>query len=451
MVSAEVKNCISEFLGTFILVGTVGANVLTGSATWAVLSIASSLMVAIFALGSVSGANFNPAVSLALLMNGTLDAKTVAMYMVSQLAGGIAAALCATAAFGEFSNFGPAGKYSWIEAGIAETLYTFMLCFVVLRAAVCDAAGKGTESKNEFFPIAIGFVVVAGGYAAGGISGGAFNPAVAFGLDVASAHLGFKYCLVYTAFEFLGAALAVAVHSVVDTPVGGTPTIMKKAVSEFVGTYFLVLTVFLNVTGASPAGGLSIAASLMCMIYALGGVSGANFNPAVTLALLLTGKGGMTGSLAPVYIGSQLAGGFAAALTSIGITGTKLTLLPTGFGYTPALIGETFFTFVLCFVVLNVACTTMPEKLMGGGPSAQIYGLAIGFCIMVGAGATGNVSGAALNPAVALPIDFLGKDGVKMHSLGYTGVEFLGAGLASAAMMALRPAEFAKGAKKPLH
>ena len=60
---------------------------------------------------------------------------------------------------------------------------------------------------------------------------------------------------------------------------------------------------------------------------------------------------------------------------------------------------------------------------MGGGPAAQIYGLAIGFCIMVGAGASGNVSGAALNPAVALPIDVMGKGGMKMHSLGYTGVE----------------------------
>merc|ERR1719409_2481309 len=190
----------------------------------------------------------------------------MAMYMVSQLAGGITAALCATAAFGEFSNFGPAGKYTWVEAGIAETLYTFMLCFVVLRAAV-----------------------------AGGNSGGAFNPAVAFGLDVASAHLGVKYCFVYTGFELLGAALAVAVHKVVDTGAKGSSTFMQKAVSEFVGTYFLVLTVFLNVTGASPAGGLSIAASLMCMIYALGSVSGANFNPAVTLALLITGKGGMTG------------------------------------------------------------------------------------------------------------------------------------------------------------
>jgi aquaporin Z len=370
----------------------------------------------------------------------------MAMYMVSQLAGGITAALCATAAFGEFSNFGPAGKYTWVEAGIAETLYTFMLCFVVLRAAVADC----NPSTNEYFAVAIGFVVVAGGYAAGGISGGAFNPAVAFGLDVASAHLGVKYCFVYTGFELLGAALAVAVHKVVDTGAKGTSTFMQKAVSEFVGTYFLVLTVFLNVTGASPAGGLSIAASLMCMIYALGSVSGANFNPAVTLALLITGKGGMTMSLAPMYMVMQVLGGFAAGATSIAITGTQLTLLPPNFGYTPALIGETFYTFVLCFVVLNVACTTMPEKLMGGGPAAQIYGLAIGFCIMVGAGASGNVSGAALNPAVALPIDVMGKGGMKMHSLGYTGVEFVGAALAAGAMMAVRPLEFGKEGKKPL-
>jgi len=440
------QKCISEFLGTFILVATVGANVLTGSSTWAVLSIASSLMVAIFALASVSGANFNPAVSLALFLNGSMKASEMAMYMVSQLAGGITAALCATAAFGEFSNFGPAGKYTWVEAGIAETLYTFMLCFVVLRAAVADC----NPSTNEYFAVAIGFVVVAGGYAAGGISGGAFNPAVAFGLDVASAHLGVKYCFVYTGFELLGAALAVAVHKVVDTGAKGTSTFMQKAVSEFVGTYFLVLTVFLNVTGASPAGGLSIAASLMCMIYALGSVSGANFNPAVTLALLITGKGGMTMSLAPMYMVMQVLGGFAAGATSIAITGTQLTLLPPNFGYTPALIGETFYTFVLCFVVLNVACTTMPEKLMGGGPAAQIYGWAIGFCIMVGAGASGNVSGAALNPAVALPIDVMGKGGMKMHSLGYTGVEFVGAALAAGAMMAVRPAEFGKEGKKPL-
>merc|ERR1719375_3040634 len=318
-----------------------------------------------------------------------------------------------------------------------------MLCFVVLRVTA-----DVNSDHSEYFPIAIGFVVVAGGYAAGGISGGAFNPAVAFGLDVASAHLGFKYCLVYTLFEFVGAALAVAVHMTVDSRKDVEPSIGKKAISEFIGTFFLVLTVFLNVSMLSPAGGLSIAASLMCMIYALGGVSGANFNPAVTLALLITGKGGMTSSLAPVYMAVQLLGGFAAGLTSIALTGSKLTLLPDKFGFTPALIGELFFTFVLCFTVLNVACTTMPEKLMGGGPAEQIYGWAIGFCIMVGAGATGNVSGACLNPAVALPIDVMGETGFKMHALGYTGIEFLAAGLAAGGMMAMRPMEFAKGTNK---
>merc|ERR1719160_2444138 len=345
--------------------------------------------------------------------------------------------------WGEFSNFGPVTPFSWVEAGAAEVLYTFMLCFVVLRVTA-----DVNSDFSEYFPMAIGFVVVAGGYAGGAISGGAFNPAVAFGLDVASAHLGFKYCLVYTLFEFVGAALAVAVHMTVDSRKDVEPTLMKKAVSEFVGTFYLVVTVFLNVGMLSPAGGLSIAASLMCMIYALGGVSGANFNPAVTLALLITGKGGMTSSLAPVYMAVQLAGGFAAGLTSIALTGTKLVLPTAAFGFTPALIGEMFFTFVLCFTVLNVACTTMPEKLMGGGPAEQIYGWAIGFCIMVGAGATGNVSGACLNPAVALPIDVMGETGFKMHALGYTGIEFLAAGLAAGGMMAMRPMEFAKGANK---
>merc|ERR1719311_282553 len=349
--------------------------------------------------------------------------------------------------FGPFKgNFGPAEGFSWVEAGAVEVLYTFMLCFVVLRVAVAEV----NADYSEYFPIAIGFVVVAGGYAGGGISGGAFNPAVAFGLDVASAHLGFKYCLVYTLFEFLGAGLAVMLHMTVDSRKDTEPTLMKKGISEFLGTFFLVLTVFLNVSMLSPAGGLSIAASLMCMIYALGGVSGANFNPAVTLALLITGKGGMSASLAPVYMGMQLLGGFAAALTSIAITGTKLSLLPPAFGFTSALIGELFFTFVLCFTVLNVACTTQAEKLMGGGPSEQIYGWAIGFCIMVGAGASGNVSGAALNPAVALPIDVLAKDGFTAHSLGYTAVEFLAAGLAAGGMMAVRPKEFGKDGKKPI-
>ena len=187
------------------------------------------------------------------------------------------------------------------------------------------------------------------------------------------------------------------------------------------------------------------------MVFSLGSVSGAHLNPAVSTALLLSGRGvHSVGDYFP-YVVSQLAGGLVAGLTYAGITGISFPLgHGTGYSWADVTFAEFTYTFVLCFTVLNVACTTMPEKLMGGGPSNQIYGWAIGMCIMVGAGATGNVSGACLNPAVALPIDVLAKDGFKMTSLGYTGVEFLAAGLAAGGMMAVRPAEFAKGAKKPI-
>merc|ERR1719446_304958 len=96
-------------------------------------------------------------------------------------------------------------------------IYTFMLCFVVLNVA-CSNAHAG---KNQFYGLAIGFVIVAGGYGAGHISGGCFNPAVAFGIDISSAKLGFGWCLAYSLFELIGSGLAVALFKVIR-PCGGT-------------------------------------------------------------------------------------------------------------------------------------------------------------------------------------------------------------------------------------
>merc|ERR1719456_1719636 len=90
-------------------------------------------------------------------------------------------------------------------------------------------------------------------------------------------------------YELLGAALAAGAFRVVrpdEFRQPGEYTIGTKLCSEFIGTFFLVLTVGLNVLGKSTGPVWSIAASLMCMIYALGNCSGAHFNPAVTLAIL---------------------------------------------------------------------------------------------------------------------------------------------------------------------
>merc|ERR1719188_1703155 len=106
---------------------------------------------------------------------------------------------------------------------------------------------------------------------------------------------------VYWLFEFAGAGVAAGLFLFCrpdeldegyQKDATGKPQygLQQKLVSEFLGTFMLVLTVGLNVLSSSKAGAFSIAASLMCMIFALGSVSGAHFNPAVTVAIACSGR-----------------------------------------------------------------------------------------------------------------------------------------------------------------
>merc|ERR1719460_3583705 len=172
----------------------------------------------------------------------------------------------------------------------------------------------------------LAIVIVAGGYGAGHISGGAFNPAVAMGIDLSSAFLGlfaghsnlFFWGPVYWLYEAIGACLAVGLFHVVrpddfDENFEGEYKLSTQLVSEFIGTFYLVLTVGLNVIGKSAAPAFSIAAALMCMIYSLGDVSGAHFSPAVTLAILLSGRQKCPPLEGACYMGVQILGGIVAA------------------------------------------------------------------------------------------------------------------------------------------
>jgi len=444
----EIKNVpakvVAEFTGTFLLIFTVGCNVLSQTPVWAGVSIASVLMVVIYAFGGISGGNFNPAVSVMLGIVGSLKGpngmewKEVAMYCGVQIAAGILAGFCYFGMFGHTFNLEPAKGFSWFDAGLCELLYTFMLCFVVLNVAVTnDPAVKGEKDAsgnqpgNSYYGLAIGFVVVAGAYGAGAVSGGCFNPAVAIGIDVSSVHLGIGWSLVYTAFELVGCALAAVLFKVVRPgDFGGVyddkKTTVPKLTSEFLGTYILVLTVGLNVLGKSPAAAFSIAASLMCMIYALGDVSGANFNPAVSLALVVFGE--MEPKEAGMYMAAQIAGGVAAAFTYAGVYyGETFPLGPgAAYGWTQALTAEFVFTFVLCMIVLTVAVS---EKHKNG----TMFGLAIGSCVTVGGFAIGSISGGSLNPAVSLGISaaHVMNGGFFFKALLYCLVEFAGGAAAA--------------------
>merc|ERR1719379_2123696 len=271
---------------------------------------------------------------------------------------------------------------------------------------------------------------------------GCFNPAVAFGIDVSSAQFGVYYCFVYTVFELIGAALAAGCFKVCrgeqEEDANATPGLPAKLLSEFLGTYMLVLTVGLNVLSGSAAGAFSIAASLMCMIYALGSCSGAHFNPAVTAAIVLSGRDKCPPAEAGMYVGVQIAGGICAAFTySAMMNGQTFALKPAAYQWHQALAAELVFSFVLAFVVLSVA--TVKNGL------SEYFGFAIGMCVTVGGCAIGKVSGGSLNPAVSFGISMshggLGG-GLGWPCLIYSVVEILAGAAAAGVFMATQPSEY---------
>jgi len=166
---------LTEFVGTFFLVLTIGLTVLSGSSL-APLAIGSSLMIMVYMGGHVSGAHYNPAVSLAVLLRGKLDLKEFMPYVLFQVGGGLAASGMVFVILGKTFAPSPAETASSVAALLVEILYTFALCLVVLNVAT----SKATEG-NSYYGLAIGFTIVVAAFAGGPVSGGAFNPAVGIG------------------------------------------------------------------------------------------------------------------------------------------------------------------------------------------------------------------------------------------------------------------------------
>ncbi|MBV8555123.1 MAG: aquaporin, partial [Planctomycetaceae bacterium] len=169
---------------------------------------------------------------------------------------------------------------------------------------------------------------------------------------------------------------------------------MAKYIVEFIGTFFLVFTVGMTVIGAGAGviPPLAIGSALMVMIYAGGHISGGHYNPAVTLAVWIRGRCSTVDAIA-YWVAQMLAGLVAASVV------LYMKKQPTVTAMNPdlarALIAEALFTFALAYVVLNVATAK-------GTAGNSNYGLAIGFTVLTGAFAVGDISGGAFNPAVAV-------------------------------------------------
>jgi aquaporin Z len=291
-------------------------------------------------------------------------------------------------------------------AFLGETVITFALCLVVLLTATSKA-----QANNSYYGLAIGSTVLSGAISVGPISGGAFNPAV--GTMTLLYDSGVRediWC--YWCGPLLGAILAGAFFRVVcrEEYTGEKVNDLMETVSaglmEFTGTFMLCFTVAtaasaLNTSQLVPLG---IGSMLMVMVYAGGSVSGGHYNPAVTLGVYIRSLFGATHDRftiihAVVYFFSQVFGAMLATYTAWGVLEGNKTMgfpvLPSNGKIGKGFLGELLGTFLLVYVVLNVATS---KQLHGN----SFFGLAIGQTVTCMAIALGPITGGAFNPAVGL-------------------------------------------------
>ncbi|MGG1397521.1 aquaporin [Bacillus salipaludis] len=205
------KKLISEFLGTYFLVfagtGAVVIDDITKSLTHVGVALTFGLVVMalIFAFGHLSGAHFNPAVTIAFLIHGDINWREAIHYIVIQIIAGIAASATLLGLFGNVATLGttlPRG--SWEQSFILELVLTFFLMMVIFGSAV---HGKAVKS---FAGIAIGATVGLEAMFAGPICGASMNPARSIGPALVSGTT--QHLWVYIVATILGASIAAVIY-----------------------------------------------------------------------------------------------------------------------------------------------------------------------------------------------------------------------------------------------
>ena len=200
----------SEFIGTFALVfaGT-GAIIINDVSSGVITHLGIGLvfglivMTMIYALGEVSGAHFNPAVSFGFWVAKRLTFKELLPFVGSQILGAVVASLLLKSIFPEHNTLGSTMPHLISGTGdfILETILTFFLMFVIIHVS------QGAKEKWLMAGVVIGGMVALEAIFAGPITGASMNPARSLAPAIVSGHLDFLW--IYLTAPFLGSALAV--------------------------------------------------------------------------------------------------------------------------------------------------------------------------------------------------------------------------------------------------
>lgn len=208
----------TEFIGSFLFMLAIA---LSGNSPMPALAIGGALMVMVYMGGHISGAHYNPAVSLAIFIRGKMEAKDIVPYWVAQILGGVAAFFMGYWISGATGGISPGPDVEPLKAVMVEVFFTMMLALVVLNVATAKAT-----AGNSFYGLAIGFTIVVAAMTGGPISGGAFNPAVGIGATASHAMMGggsWSNLWIYLVGPFAGAILAALIFKVQHGSEDATP------------------------------------------------------------------------------------------------------------------------------------------------------------------------------------------------------------------------------------
>mmetsp|Transcript_105433 Transcript_105433/g.187517 ORF Transcript_105433/g.187517 Transcript_105433/m.187517 type:complete len:505 (-) Transcript_105433:22-1536(-) len=439
---------IAEFLGTFIITMTFMSNYDDSSeAYFAKYSSGFMIIAIVCATRHITGANLNPCVTIALGLSGRLRPFSSFCLCLTQVLAAISAAILLKACeVSENISLGPLNGHSWTQLAFTETVYTSMLTFVYLNCA-SSKQNNPKSDQNGFVGLCYGLCYVASSIAARGICDIVSNSAIAVGLLIRNTggHGLFSTGMSYVCYDLIGAIIGVGAYRVVrplesrlaeSLPMAAENVSVSRESSqmaaEFIGAFYIILTQVLSADAETNSDlgprAWATAAAVIVMVYSLQKVSGAHFNPAVTLAVFFSRRvPELTLTQALMYVGVQLVAGICASFSYVLVyVGGNFPIGPVGKStWLQVTFAELIFTFLLCYIVLSVAVSNRTK-------SSHMFGLAIGSCVTIGGCAIGSISGGSLNPAVSVGIAStqIMKGGFLLPATAYTAVELLG-GLAA--------------------
>lgn len=447
-----VPKLFAEAIGTFVMVFVIGLNNQITSLTWSPMAIGLMLAALTYTFSDISGAHFNPSVTLAYFVYGSVDLTTATVYVIVQLLCGFLGGVAYNELNPHIWRLLPESGYSRDSVVVVEFTYTFMLIFVFMNVFA-------SRRYPMLRGLAVGLFVTAGTYGGGDITGAAFNPAVTVGADLSAIYrratdttktydemlepfctgwyLGAQLMAALVGGWFMG--LIRPIPGIARTERGhtsdqrGCTPFMARVLCEFLCSYMVVMNTGLSVIGQSKGAAISMGGMFVALAIATSDVSGGCINPCVTMGQAINRRypfSLLPGMEALTYVLAQL---FAAAAAGVMYTATtdKAFALGPGQGFVSS----------QAYMVELGGCVLLTIVGVAAAKTHGPVGLAVGIAHMACVVTTGPVSGGSLSPAVSFGVSVSSyiKDGPTSVCFAYMGVQFIGCILAACLMSVAHP------------